>query len=446
MVMRMTEQDRELLALVIGHRVKNLRQEQFISQEQLAKGICSQPLLSFIENGTQLPAPDVLTLIATKLNDSTLHDYANSLESVGESTGYEELMWTILRDQETLLHIIQNRKGKWSETLEQVALDLFAENYSKSNIDYVMELARVIINNKNGSKHLYARACFYHGSSLLLKNQYEKAIPWLTDAFNSEVGEYSKDLIFEGRITYNLGYALTEGGLQELALHYASKATEIFNRVQDYPKYGKSLGLLGVVQHRIGLHEDAYRSLHLANDILVKWAGELLDIARVECSLSDVCIVKGQYEESKLWSRKAIESGAGANDPAASYFGYRNLLLIIFMQHVEEDHRTILANALTMADNFGNPDYLGEINLLASYFSHSGDTKTTYLLTAIEHFKNARDFRVAGQVYELLSKIYESLGKSHESRDATNAALQMFKLHANQSKQIFPLELLLNNP
>jgi tetratricopeptide (TPR) repeat protein len=353
----MTDTDRELLAFVIGHRIRSLRQALHLSQGDLAQGIASQSLISLCESGRQLPMPDMLRLIGQRLNDSTLQEYAAALEA-------DDLSFTstITTNQELLLDALRSLRGRWQEVHEQVAMQLCQYYYTKQQFDIVRNVCRMVFDHSSGVR-TYAEACFYYGSSYLFEYDYEQAERWLTLA---EQHLCDQDSPLGAKLLYNLGYTYTQRDNQVMALWYARRAVDEFHRKQDLPSYAKALGLLGVIEVRARRYAEGFKSLHLAYDVMTRWDGLQADKARIECSLAAAYLDRLQLEEADTWAQRALATGRESGDDLTVCLTYRNLAILRAKQGQLEESLSYLKQAMETAKHTGIQLSLAETQLLAA--------------------------------------------------------------------------------
>lgn len=285
----MTEAEREFLSLIIGHRVRELRKNHRLSQAELSSGVGSQSMISLIEGGRQLPPADVLHAIAARLADPVLKNYAESLENNTladfKASSHNEV---------DLMSILVNHRGRWHPAHERIASQLCHHYYYTRNFQLVEDLCQIIIHHVQ-SNSAKAEAFFYLGSGLLQQHQFKEAEEWLLKA-----DELSDDLSdsFKGRLAYNLGYAYSFLDIQVLALWYASRAVDIFHRLNDFLNQGNSLGLLGAIQTRLGRLNEAKQTLSTAYDILNRWGSTPTNTGRVSVSIAEVCALLNQEQEA----------------------------------------------------------------------------------------------------------------------------------------------------
>lgn len=294
----MTDAEREFVALIIGHRVRQVRRGRRMSQETLAQGVGSQSMISLIEGGHQLPLPDVIWTIARRLDDPILLDYAKGLE---ENTLNQ--FSASSHNADDLLSILVNHRGRWHPPHERIASQLCRHYYATLSIERVQELCRLVIHHVSHNP-LLAEAYFYLGSSYLQINQFQEAEYWLK--LSEKLFDHLTDEM-RGRLSYNLGYAYTYLDIQVLALWYTSRAVDIFNRCHDFFNQGKAMGLLGTIQTHLGRLEEAKHTLSISLDILRRWDTTPLNEARILTTLAEVCWLLGETDESSRYASTAQE-------------------------------------------------------------------------------------------------------------------------------------------
>ncbi|MFD1675486.1 helix-turn-helix domain-containing protein [Alicyclobacillus fodiniaquatilis] len=296
----MTGAERELLSLVIGHRVREKRKKYNLSQNDLANGVGSQSMISLIESGRQLPLPDILRVLAERLNDPVLQHYAEHLEN-NTLTDFD----VSEHNQDDLLDILLNHKGRWHPAHERIASQLCHHYYYTRNFEKAEKLCKIVILHVQ-SAVIKAETYYYLGSCLLQQMKFEEAETWLrkSEALADELTEP-----FKGKLYYNLSYTYTYLDIQVLALWYASQSVDTFHRLNDFPKQGKALGLLGVIQTRLGRVEEAKQSLVTSYDIVSRWGFfDKGDQSRILITLAETCSLLGQQDEAYQYAQEAMKS------------------------------------------------------------------------------------------------------------------------------------------
>lgn len=332
----MNEVERELMSLVTGYQIRRARQQRKLSQAELAKGIGSQSMISLLESGRQFPLPDVLRLVAERLQDETLLSAAELIASGEWSvSGFTSANQALLAD------ILRSHRGQWHDVHVRLALQLCEHAYTDRLFHRVDEICQMILKHSNDEVS-QAKANFYQGSARLFSHQYEDALVLLSRAG----GDHRLlDEDFCGRLYYNLGYAYTELDVHGVALWYAKLAADTFLHITDYTRHAKSLGLLGTIQSRLGRAEDAMKTLQDAFDMLERWGMSERDCARIAVSLADVCESVGDIDGAEPWCRRAIDLGIQSSDFAPLCAAYQILCLI----HLARAEHELAADAVRSA-------------------------------------------------------------------------------------------------
>lgn len=100
------------MKLELGDTLKQVRQQRHLSQNEVCLGICSQPMLSAIENGKYVPNAAILIKICQKLNVSVeqvslnenfsisqVSQFNQSLDVLCDNHQYQKLLDFLMQDQ-----------------------------------------------------------------------------------------------------------------------------------------------------------------------------------------------------------------------------------------------------------------------------------------------------------------------------------------------------------
>jgi tetratricopeptide (TPR) repeat protein len=353
----MTEQERKLVSLVIGYQIRNSRRAHSLSQAELAHGIGSQSMISLLESGRQFPLPDVLFLIAQRLNDPVLLTYAELLSSPNWS-----LSDFAAANREVLLEVLRSHRGKWHEIHAQIALELCDHFYYNRIFELVCEICQLILNHSNNPSHR-AKAFFYLGSTDLFLHRYEEAESWLRQ---SDKLSEALDEPMRARLHYNLGYMYSVMDYYGLGMWYAKLAEDAFHRTRDYPRHAKALGLLGVIQSRLGRLDDARATLQQAAELCEKFEVHEVDRARIYTGMADVCESLKDLDGAESWCHKAIVSSAAVSDYVSLSAAYRVLCLIHLARQESEKAVSAIQSSIEAAENSQDGWSLSHACLLAT--------------------------------------------------------------------------------
>lgn len=319
----MDEEERGLVSLVIGYQIRRSRRALRLSQAELAQGIGSQSMISLLESGRQLPAPDVLSLVAGRLGDQVLLAYASMLNS--RTWSFDDFAFS---NRALLIEVLRTHRGRWLDVHLKVALQLCEHLYTDRLFGNVGEICRLIMSHTSGEVG-HTKAYFYYGSTLLFSFQYEAALKWLNLA--AEKNELLDERT-RGRLYYNLGYVQFEMDIYGTAIWYAKLAVDTFLRINDYPHHAKSLGLLGVIQGRLGRMEDARRTLEQAYEMMDRWNVDEADRVRIAISIADVCEAAGDLLAAEQWCHNVIDCGTITLDSLTESAVHQTLCLVYMGQ------------------------------------------------------------------------------------------------------------------
>lgn len=417
-----TEVERELLTLVIGHTIRSSRKQLGLSQEDLAQGVCSQSMISLFENGQQLPMPDVLELIAQKLNKQSLLRFLPLLTS--KPVTLEDLS---IADTDVLFDALRSQRGKWQDVHERVALQLGRLHYTAGLFAELHEICRLIMKNTN-EPQIHAEACFLLGSSYLHSNDYDEAQQWLKE---SEHYHHIIDAELLGKTYYNLGYMYTQTEVHGLALWYAQQSVNIFHQLHDIDRHAKALTLLGVIQSRLRRPEEAKQSLEMAYQILSRWNPSPVDTCRIETNIADVYIDLKEYRKAEEWCVRAIHSAEMTTEYMSLCMAYGNYAII--KQHLGESTKAVesIGLAIQYANQSGDSLAAAKISLLAVGLYTDYDAKLEAAEDVYRLSDEAGHHNLKAIAAECLSRLHMEQGRDMQSAKYQRIALQAYRAHAH---------------
>lgn len=421
----LTEAERELLALVIGHQVRDSRKQQGLSQLELAQGIGSQSMLSLIEGGHQLPLPDVLHLLAERLGDAALRQYAEMLDEGRFS--FDDIAAT---NQEVLLDALRTQRGHWQDVYGKVAVQLCEHHYNSRVFGTVREICQ-LVDRHSESPPYRAQAYFYMGSAYLFESDYEKAESWLR---KSAVLDLHLQGHMQGRLLYNLSYLYTALDTPGMAMWYAKCAAEIFAKIHDFPRHAKSLGMLGTIQHRIGLFDDAREMLELSQEISAKWQLDPVDTARIASTLAATYMELKEFHLAEKWSSYAIDVATPCNDTPTLCAAYRTLFFFYEATGELDNAKAALDQAIQFANSTDTlmMNLAHTYLLTIDYTPNMGD-KVKAAEKAYEVASNAESLMEQAFAAECLVMLHEQQGRSETAHHYRRVALKAYRNHAQKN-------------
>jgi transcriptional regulator with XRE-family HTH domain len=341
----LTTSEKVVIAFVIGQRIKTLRTDRGMSQQQLCDGIIGQPMLSLIENGRTFPQADTLELIAARLEDELLHRFAQLLSNAYKLTfaEFSEL------DSGVLYQTLTSYKGRWRQVHRDLSINLCKYYYNMGEFVYTEYVARKAIHySADEDRRSYGIACFYLGSVLIRSHQLDEAEKWLNTA-NQEREYYDQALM--GRLFHNLSYIYYLKNRLGLSNAYAQLAVEAFSDPATYDYLGWALSHLGVTQSQLGMLDNALESLLKARDIYEKRNFPAAERAKLQVSIADIYESMGNLSVARetldeiLAQAKTAEAGTIGS-------AYRILTRI----HLSKGRRGQAESAVEQALHWGEQD------------------------------------------------------------------------------------------
>jgi transcriptional regulator with XRE-family HTH domain len=410
----MHEDERQLLAVLIGHRIRECRKQHKMSQEQLSLGIVGQPMLSLIENGRQLPLPEVLELLAKKLEDETLLKYAS------QTTVTLEFFPS---DHGTIATILRTHRATWHHAHFQMALRLCQFYYDMNNLDDLEEMSNFVINNSSIGTTEYTHASFFKGSVHLYRGDHNQAETWLRI---SEETHHNLSDLHRGRLYHSLGYIYLQMEVYGLATWYAKLAVDVFLQIHDFLRHGKALALLGTVHSRTGRLDDALTSLSLSLNILENWKGTEADVLRVKVTLADVYDSQGKVEDAEIWCQRALSAHVTVDDPVAKSSLYRILCNVHLSRNERERAGETLRLATEEANRCENGRSISLCNLMAAGIALRDEDRLKYCQLAFESSFN-ESLTAYGMAAECLATLHQKHGNGEEANKYQQIAMVTYR-------------------
>lgn len=421
------KQSNDLFAFVLGHRIRNLRINNGLSQQELGLGLGSQSLISLIESGRQLPATDVLTEIGRRLNSEEILEYAKQLNN-------QEMQSLCLYDgsNDLLYEALIDHQNKWKQIHYDAAISLSDLYYKKRNYKFVDKLTTQVMKHTD-DEFIFAKACFYKGSTFLTKNKFTESESWLKKA---EKYLDPKETHLKARLMYNLAYLFTQTDNHILALWYAYIAESEFKHLNDIKLTVRTKALIGVVQRRLGRLDEAKKILLDSYELLSRLNDDLETEARIGSSLADLHLMLGEYKECETWCLTSINKGNKVGDLESIYNCYHTLSIIKWKNNDTSGAIQLLEKAIHMAESFHDSKGLAQMYLSASRIYKTPDKKLEAVSRAYDAVRIVASFALKGAVIDRLVDLYSESGKHDKAKKFQLEALDAYRSYALKNSQI----------
>lgn len=260
---------------MIGKRIKEIRKEAKLTQQELSDGIITRSYLSQIEKGIVQPSFEVLEKLSKKLNCS-VDDFFKIVEDKGL------LLSQIKKDIKTAeMHLNNNMFDKIEgliqkkEYLNYKELDSYYKGillwihgkYFGHNKDYnyaitLLEKSIAVLEEGNYTEELLRSldSLGYVNSQI---NQNEKALYILNKAYRIMIYEQISGIV---RISILVNLGIVHGKLNEYysALNFLQEARDLNDNVGTYYKSGEIFMVLGICNMELKRYKDAKKSYESA--------------------------------------------------------------------------------------------------------------------------------------------------------------------------------------
>lgn len=222
----------------VGQKIKELRKQIGLSQEELASGICTQAQISKIEKGDVYPYASTLYLISQRLGVDVNYffdigmtprlDYVeeviHQLKISRRTRNYEEMQQIVKTEEKNPL-FIQNKKN-----LQLILWHKGIYEYEKNkNLDRSTDLFNQAIALTHTTDKIYSERELEILSSLgvlyMDEEQYDNAFALLQKALDHVIAlPFLTDKTLRTRLTYNFGRVLTRLERYEESIKYCEEA------------------------------------------------------------------------------------------------------------------------------------------------------------------------------------------------------------------------------
>lgn len=252
----------------IGSVIKYLRTKSKITQNQLAKGICSIPHLSKIENNNKDANQETIELLLERLG-VTLKYITNKDKEI-----------KVLLDQ-LIDNIHYYQKAEAQETYKKLEISNEFIPFTPYLYIYELYVMRYLLfignvdgagvqkkwlnkHRKNFSQYETYLFNYYSAIFLIMKGQYTQAEEALVNLLHEENANYE----VQGEYFYHLSLVKGNLELSGQAIFYGKKALQFFTNQYNFKRILHTLMLLGINYTHSKLYQEAYDCyMHLLRNV-----------------------------------------------------------------------------------------------------------------------------------------------------------------------------------
>ncbi|WP_137791905.1 tetratricopeptide repeat protein [Bacillus sp. E(2018)] len=258
---------------MIGTRIKELRQEKGMTQQNLADGIATRGYISQIEKGKVHPSYEILTKIAEKLectvenllikpqnNTLMVTEIKRELKKIEQKIEEGKIEKVIKRDQALynidLNHLSNEEKG----TLNWIKGKILYEKQNMNEAIHSFQTSITFLQSTNEYSRL-VRSLDSLGELLIEINNEKEAFEVLNEGYELLTLHYVNDII-RSSLLINLGILHGKMGEYYSAIRILEQVRTTNISMNRHYKNSKILISLGICYRRIGkndLSEDCYK-------------------------------------------------------------------------------------------------------------------------------------------------------------------------------------------
>ncbi|MCF6411790.1 transcriptional regulator [Pseudalkalibacillus salsuginis] len=245
---------------MIGQRIRYYRKTKGLTQEELARGICSISYLSKIENGDAKSSEDVIELLCEKL---------------GISAAEEQLDVNILGLLNEWNYLMTSRKWKESsETQKKIETYIPFIEDPVIQLKYKVFLVKSLVSNKKFDKadklikeiknhhdNKFESDLEFHYNHIIgiyfyNKKEFQSSLSYFENA-EKFIQQIPLNPVERGVFFYNLALAHSHFFHNTSVINYCYKALEIFDKEYNFNRSADCHILLGISNRRINNYSQA---------------------------------------------------------------------------------------------------------------------------------------------------------------------------------------------
>lgn len=266
---------------VAGYRIKLLREDKGLSQAELARGICSQSLVSRLEKGQVLLSADILNQLSIKLG-TNLHDLLNKEEGPSETqiTNIKEQLRKYVRrdDYKSLYRLTKGQLTNNAFLSNDLLLQFLKWHYALGLFYYrgqrekaKKELLEALLITYNGDLEGEIKHATYQELHILTSlgiffgevKDYKRTVSILEKVLTYyEKETYESDHFIIMKLYYNLAKALHNSFDFQSSINYCEKAIELGKETESFYLMGEIIYQYGECLHRLELNDEAIVKFH----------------------------------------------------------------------------------------------------------------------------------------------------------------------------------------
>lgn len=346
--------DNEILSP--NEKVKKIRQLLRITQEELAKHICTRSNLSQIESGKQKLTYSLASKFTKRLNDIAKEKNIDIIIIVED----------IMQDEDSQAEdILKNTIIKCLKDIDEI--DLFEKKLYQA--EYLVD--KYNIANSIKIELYKATSDFYYDKCCYLKSD-EMCNKGITVCISSE------NILEEAHFYVSKARMYTEQGLYIESLEKLMKAEQIYNNIYDNGLFERLYFNKALAYKKLNNYDETLKYL----DMLISKTKDDMMLLKCKMLHANCLNVQHKFEKCKKEYFEILYISMKINSKNYTAMTYRNLSELYFNEGNYKEAAKYIKDSLK-----NHPDnvYINEtLYFAAEVLSHVGEDVEIYLLQALE--------------------------------------------------------------
>jgi len=320
----------------LGQRIKELRKEANLTQQELSEGIVTRAYISQIEKGLVQPSYETLKLLAARLRcqvEDLFVEPENKILHLSESKRKIKMAEAFIEsgsmDQAAkVIHSLANSKGEQILTGPAKGVYLWIKGKLKEHAhkweaaaEYFSQSKELLANSSNTRE--FIRSIDSLGYAYLQLNRNPEAITTLNEGLFCLARE-SLGGILQISLYVNIGIAHERMGETHSAIRLLLQAKELNESAQLLYRHGQILHTLGTCYRGIGQLQDAETCFRMALSFFEMMA-DRENCAETKTSLGRLYRELSQFDLSIRHLQEALHQYQQLHHPPGIFMAYEEL-------------------------------------------------------------------------------------------------------------------------
>lgn len=378
----------------VGYKVKQLRKEKNITQQQLAEGLTNRSYISQIEKGIVNPSLKTLRKICERLNceiEDLFDDSENEILKLDIKNQLSTLEYLILENEfskaKEVIKILEDNfeslnkndlalyyfcKAKLEKNLKhelQAAIPFFVKSIELYNLEHFSEEK---MRSVNELVSIYIDA-----------NELTLAFKYLDNAYEESILQKTSG-VERIKLYINLGIAHAKTQEYRSAIRYLKRAIETSQRTKVFVKTGQAYMVLGLCYKKKGGFNESLAAYNKSIDFF-KVTNDQSNLANAYTNLGILYRVKREFETS-------IQHLLISNELLIKVEDKFGILNSVYELAISSFYLQDYKNVLDLFSRFNKELYKGfSTSIIIKFNVLVGDTllAQTNIENAINYYKNA---------------------------------------------------------